>query len=199
MVRLLAGRPVVDDGLQAEWLRRGRAFLQAFRDLESSSPYAGMKMPDKPWVRSNVSGLDIEGTTPASIRESAYRVEARRCILRSLAAWSKAGVFAVALTGLATSATSSLWMGGTITIAGFVAVGLVHAWGLRMSRRAVPLHQGLEPLVWALYCTADLPTIWRLPSTGRPTTTYSGWLMGPMTAPHSTSLTSPRFTFNHGR
>lgn len=152
VLRLLAGRLYVDDELRADWLRRGREVLQPAIDRQSSGAFEGLATG----IPVKLRLFDVDDQTPVEIRERAYRVEARRCLLSSLNDWSMTVLAAVIIASLCTTFVSGLLWGAALAAAGLSVVGLMHARGVRMSRQAVELRQGLEPLVWALYYPVQL-------------------------------------------
>jgi hypothetical protein len=142
VLRLLAGRLTVDSAKQNDWLKRGRKPIE---DMFSGGP-------DE--VRE--AYFPSTDATPEVVRTAAYRVEARRSLLRAadelaillLVIWGLGAVVTVLIMGL--------WWGITVAAAGAALTAWVRHRGAREASKAVPWRQGLEPLAWALYIPVQM-------------------------------------------
>lgn len=144
VLRLLAGRLTVDEAKQRDWLNRGRKPLE-----DRLAKFRGQ--------RSSLEDIfATTDTTPDAVRAAAYRVEARRSLLRALDNFL---VLLLLIAGVGAGAVAyvlGLWWGVGVAGAALGTIVSVGRLGVGRAIEAVPWGQGLEPLAWALYYPAQV-------------------------------------------
>lgn len=138
-IRLLRNQLKLDDEVYERWLIADREMRFA-------------RVRNTQYLKLTQSSED---STPKAIRAAAYKVEARRSILRRRDEIVTALVMIAAVWAGVTAATLNVVVGVLVAIVGTTLAAIVHNFGSRRAIEVTKFHYGTEPLAWALYYVAQ--------------------------------------------